>query len=172
MLTEPGHRLQTPKDIRIADICTNFETSAASDLSQTPAENVLLENCADMKVYEPSNRSQTTVDNMTLDVSAKVEAEESSNGSKIQSDGNIENVCADIEFNKQPTDEDDLHPFSLFDSIEESKIAMEKARRRDPVYDLFTSNDDENFVTCNREYCSTKLAVSSKSFHRFEPMLM
>lgn len=150
MLTEPGHRLQTPKDIRIADICTNFETSAASDLSQTPAENVLLENCADMKVYEPSNRSQTTVDNMTLDVSAK----------------------ADIEFNKQPTDEDDLHPFSLFDSIEESKIAMEKARRRDPVYDLFTSNDDENFVTCNREYCSTKLAVSSKSFHRFEPMLM
>lgn len=167
MLIETVNRSQESKGNRIPEVPADVEAKVTSNRSQTPNDNTIPDICADFEVTDSGNRSQATAENMSFDISVDFEAEETNNRSQIQLESKAQNVCVDTEDGLQPVDHDDLQPFSLFLSKKEAKIAKEKTRRRDPVYDLFTLNDDTNFVTCNREYCSVKLAVGFKCFHRF-----
>lgn len=51
---------------------------------------------------------------------------------------------------------------------EKSEKKIVRIQRRDPVYDLFTFNDDPNIAKCEQENCSAKLVVSvnRKSFSK------
>lgn len=46
------------------------------------------------------------------------------------------------------------------DPVNDFGRKTEGAQRRDPVYDLFTFNDDPNIANCQQENCSAKLAVN------------
>lgn len=51
---------------------------------------------------------------------------------------------------------------------EKSEKKIVRIQRRDPVYNLFTFNDDPNIAKCEQENCSAKLVVSfnRKSFSK------
>lgn len=144
LMTRSSHRVQAPTESQILPECTDtgIDEEFDEDDEQPLSFFTLKEKKLD-RAIESSNRFEISTDNQT-----------------------VLPDCTDTEIDEEP-DEDDVQPFTLFNLAENELNNATNTRCRDPVYDLFTLTETPSIVICNQEYCSAKLAVSSKRVPSF-----